>query len=361
MSWWKRGRDGATEEPANGEPVPGYARAAMVQGVAESAVARREAERDGAAPADEDDKPSILDRIADRVPFLRVPVAVQKRYGELQGNNLAASVTLQAFLSLFPLLLVATAAIGFVAGGGTDVAGRVIENLGLTGDAAAAVEDAVSAAEGSRRAASVVGLVGLLWSGLGLISALQYAYDRVWQVEPRGLKDKAVGLLWLAGAAVLFVGSAAATTVLQWLPGILSPLGILVAFGISLLLWIWSAKVLPNRHATLRMVLPGAILGAVGLEVLKAVGAFYVQRLVSSSSQLYGSIGIVFAILAWLLLFSRLIIYSATLNVVLHERRHGTQTATTEIPRGVSIDRTPDVNRGGQVEKEDAATAPAGR
>ena len=148
---------------------------------------------------------------------------------------------------------------------------------------------------------------------------------------------------------------------LRWLPGVLSPLGIVVAFAVSLLLWIWTAKILPNRAASVRMILPGAILGAVGLEVLKIVGAYYVPRLVSSSSQLYGSIGIVFAILAWLLIFSRLIVYSAVLNVVLHEGRAGTVRATTRVPAGVAHDATPEVDRTGRVEKEDAATAPGGR
>jgi uncharacterized BrkB/YihY/UPF0761 family membrane protein len=35
-----------------------------------------------------------------------------------------------------------------------------------------------------------VGFAGLLWSALGLVGALQYAYDSVWQVTGRGLKDK---------------------------------------------------------------------------------------------------------------------------------------------------------------------------
>lgn len=359
--WWRRGerahrRGAAAVEGVGRAEVDRYASEPVHEYADNGRRAAQDPDRDGRT-ADR----SFLDKIGDRVPFLRTPIAVQKRYSEIQGNHLAASVTLQAFLSLFPLLLVATAAVGFVAGGGTDVAGRVIENLGLTGDAANAVDDAVRAAEGSKRAASIIGLAGLLWSGLGLIAALQYAYDSVWQVEARGLKDKAIGLLWLAGAAVLFIASAAATTVLRWLPGVLSPLGIVVAFAVSLLLWIWTAKILPNRAASVRMILPGAILGAVGLEVLKIVGAYYVPRLVSSSSQLYGSIGIVFAILAWLLIFSRLIVYSAVLNVVLHEGRAGTVRATTRVPAGVAHDATPEVDRTGRVEKEDAATAPGGR
>jgi uncharacterized BrkB/YihY/UPF0761 family membrane protein len=67
--------------------------------------------------------------------------------------------------------------------------------------------------------------------------------------------------------------------------------------------------------------------------LLKVVGGIYVPRAVASSSALYGSIGIVFAILAWLLFFGRLIVYSATLNVVLWERRHGTVSVPLEMPK----------------------------
>src|SRR6266545_405350 len=166
----------------------------------------------------EPEEPSLLDRIATRLPFLKPVAAVQRRYGDVGGNQLAAAFTLQAFLSIFPLILVALAALGFVAAhsqgvaGHTDVAGRLVDQLGLKGESAKMLTDAVTAAERSRKAASVVGFLGLLWSGLGLVGALQYAYNSVWQVNDRGVKDKAFGLVWLVGAAVLFVGGAAATT-----------------------------------------------------------------------------------------------------------------------------------------------------
>ena len=73
-------------------------------------------------------------------------------------------------------------------------------------------------------------------------------------------------------------------------------------------------------------------MGAIGLELLKAVGAYYVPNAVASSSQLYGSLGIVFAVLAWLLLFGRLIVYSAVLNVVRYEQRQGVIRAIIEAP-----------------------------
>ena len=293
-------------------------------------------------PARESESPSFLDKVAGKAPFLKPVAAVQRRYGEVGGNQLAAAFTLQAFLAIFPLILVGLAVLGFMAAhshgattgvtGKGDLAGRLVDQLGLKGESAKMMTDAVGAAERSRKAASVVGFAGLLWSGLGLVGALQFAYNSVWQVKDRGMKDKAVGLLWLAGAAVLFIGGAVATTVLRWLPGFLAPVGILVAFTVSFGLWMWTLRVLPNTKLPWRSLVPGALLGAVGLEVLKAVGAYYVPKAVASSSQLYGSLGIVFAVLAWLLIFGRLVVYSSVLNVVRYEQHQGTIRAVIEAP-----------------------------
>jgi membrane protein len=286
-----------------------------------------------------------LDTLGRRFRPLGVGLEMNERFGELNGNYLAGAITLQAFLSLFPLLLVTLAVVGFVAAGShTDVAGSIIGRLGLTGDAAQAVVDGLEAARRSRKGAGVVGFVGLLWSGLALVGALQYAYDQVWQVQARGVKDRALGAAWLLGAAVLFLTSAVVTTVLGFLPGFLWPVGIAVGLATNVALWWWTAKILPNRDVGWRPLLPGAIVGGVGLEVLKLVGRFYVPHAVSSSSQVYGSIGVVFAILAWLFFFGRLVVYSATLNVVLWERARGTETAEIEIPAGLhtkeQMDRT---------------------
>jgi membrane protein len=292
----------------------------------------------------------MLRRRVERWPWATAAIDTQKRFGEVKGGYLAAAVTLAAFLSLFPLLLVAIAVIGMIAGNDADLASTVVDELALTGKAADLVRDTLDTARDSKRVASVVGLVGLLWSGLGLVATLQYAYNTVWQVLDRGIKDKLVGLGWLAGSGVIFAGSWALTNALRILPGWVAPLGILVAVAINTGLFLWSAKVLPNRDVGWRALVPGALLGGIGLEVLKAVGSYYVPRTVSGSSALYGSIGVVFALLAWLFFFGRLIVYAATLNVVLWERRHGTTTVEVQVPRipgRVALEAT----RSGDVEK----------
>ena len=111
---------------------------------------------------------------------------VQQRYGELQGNTLAASITLQVFLSLFPMLLVASAVVGFVVhNGDSDIPGRIISSMGLTGSAAETMSTALNSASESRKATSVVGFATLVWSAIGVASAIQYGYNQAWQVTAR--------------------------------------------------------------------------------------------------------------------------------------------------------------------------------
>jgi membrane protein len=280
----------------------------------------------------------VLDRLeafAARWPWLATAVAVQRRFGDVQGGYLAAAVTLFAFLSLFPLILVAIAVLGFLGEGSGDLTADAVELLGVPpeGAAAEAIDTAISTAQQSRRVASVTGLLGLLWAGLGLVAALQYAFNSVWQVKGRGLKDKVVGLAWLVGAAALFAASFAATTVVRFLPAAVAPLNLAVGLALSFGLFLWTAKVVCHRDVGWRPLMPGAALGAVGLEVLKVVGGIVVPRIVASSSALYGSIGVVFALLAWLFVFSRLVVYSATLNVVRWEQRNGTVAVELRVPR----------------------------
>jgi membrane protein len=266
--------------------------------------------------------------------WLAVAGDVRERFGAVNGSYLASAVTLAAFLSVFPLLLLAVSVLGFFSSGRPDLSSTLLDGLGIPpgSDAAELITDGLAAAERRRGAASIVGLFGLLWSGLGLVSALQHAYGSAWQVTGRGVRDKGIGLLWLLGAALLFLGSFALTAAAQFLPWFLAPIEIVLAMGIAFVLFLWAEKMLANRDVGWRPLVPGAIAGTIGFEVLKVVGSMYVPRAVASSSALYGSIGVVFAILAWLVFFGRLLVYSTVLNVVLWERSHGTVTIDLQVP-----------------------------
>jgi membrane protein len=301
-------------------------------------------------------------RLGARVPFLRTAWRVQKRYGEANGSYLASSVSLAAFLSLFPLLLVAMAVLGFVSHGDPTLPHDTVRFLGIqhSPEAARLVTDSISSAEKHRASSSIIGVVGLLWSGLGLVAALQYALDAVWQVTGRGFKDKLFGLAWLAGAALLFAASFAVTSVVAALPAWLAPLSFAVGIALSFALFLWTLKVLPHREVGWKPLVPGALVGAIGLEILKIVGGIYVPRAVASSSAVYGSIGVVFAILAWLFFFGRLIVYSSVVNVVRWEEEHGTVLIDIRVPN-LPGSEDPEATRAGEQDPDDAAMEHAAR
>lgn len=293
--------------------------------------------------------------------FVGRTLQVQRRYSEIQGNNVASAVTLQVFVALFPLFLVAAAVLGFVVhANGTEVVDRIVNGMGLKGAAADAMRETLTTATQSRKASSILGLLALVWSALGVSSALQYAYNQAWQTGGRGIKDKAVGAAWLAGAALLFVATAAVTTAAGWIPRVLdnssgwlafglSTLGIVIGAAVGAALWMFTAKVLPNVEVSWKALIPGTILGVIGLEILKLLGGVWLPKAVESSSAVYGAIGVVFAILAWMLIFGKLVVYSAVLNVVMYEAKHGAQEATIELPKPAAAQKE-GVTRSGQAD-----------
>ena len=116
------------------------------------------------------------------------------------------------------------------------------------------------------------------------------------------------------------------------LPAVFAPLVVVVSVATDVALLAWTSWILPNRRAPVRALLPAALLGAVGLEALKVVGAYAVPHLVARSSEVYGTIGVVFALLAWMLIFGRLIVYVAVVEARGWERAHGDRPVDVEVP-----------------------------
>lgn len=275
---------------------------------------------------------SVVKAIRQHVPGADLVMTVNERVNAVGGGPASSAIAMAAFLSLFPLLLVAIAVLGFFAADDTNFAQEAIERLGLDGKAADTVLDAINTAERSRRTATVLGLVGLLWSGLGVVSAVEYALNAVWQTRGFGLVGKLRHVAWVAGAGLLLFTSLAVGPLLNVLPGSAAIPSLLVGLVVDTTLFLWTFHQLTNAPVLWKHHLPGAILGGIGLAILKLLGGVLVPQMVTSASTLYGSIGVVFAILAWLVLGAKLVVYSAAYNVVRYERDHGTDTVELEVP-----------------------------
>jgi membrane protein len=234
---------------------------------------------------------------------------VARRYVELNGRTSAAAITLYGFLALFALCVLAVAIVGILATGNDNIAHDIVSWLGLHGDAAKTVVDAVNTAQHSAKVASVVGIVGLIWVGSSFAVTVASAYDVAWGVESRSTRARLVGLGWLAGGGLLLAAGSFVTSLITALPALVAPLVLVVSLSINTVLWLWTSWILPNRpRPPVRQLLPGSLVGAVGLEALKIAGGYVVPLLVAKSSAVYGTIGTVFALLAWLWVLGRLVV-----------------------------------------------------
>jgi membrane protein len=302
----------------------------------------------------------VFEWLCKRFPWLRTPLAVHERVNDVGGGPLSSSIALAGFLSLFPLLLVGISVVGFVAAGRTDFPQEVIRQLGLTGEAADRMLDSIRQAEDSRRTASIVGFLGLLWAGLGVVGTLEQALNATWKVKGRGLVSRPIGLAWLVGAGALFLVSLSLGPLVNELPGPAAVPTVIVGLALDVVLFLWMFRTLTNAPVGWRDLVPGAVVGGIGLEILKLIGTVYVPRAVSSASALYGSLGVVFAILAWLALAARLVLYASVFNVIRYEREHGTVTVGIEVPR-IEGEVPLEATRGGVVSETASASEPSHR
>lgn len=90
----------------------------------------------------------------------------------------------------------------------------------------------------------------------------------------------------------------------------------------------------PRCQLSWRDYLPGAVMATVGWLVLQWVGALYVDRVVARGSALYGALGAIFGLLAFLYAAVYLLLLSAELSEVLWERRNAVGSGHTELARG---------------------------
>lgn len=222
---------------------------------------------------------------------------------------------MRAFLAVFPIALLAIAFVGFAGGDPHSVARSIGDALGLGDDLNQTLVHTVLSAQRRRVESSIVGIVGLVWTGTGLTASVNAAWDDAWGIKGGAWRGRAVGVVWLLGGLV-FVAMVVGTGILLRRADILLEFGILGGIAANSMFFYWTAIVLPARTIPRRAMRFPAVVAGVALEIIKVVGSLVVPVLVLRSSALYGTIGAVFTLLVWLLVLGRLVVYTALLERV---------------------------------------------
>jgi membrane protein len=241
-------------------------------------------------------------------------------YATIRDNQvtfLAAAIAYYAFVSIIPLALLGLALGQFV---GADRLAPIVSGgeQFLTPEAL----DIVGRSLVDRRArggVTVVGTVVLLWTGSKVFRGLDIAFSQVYGgTESESLASKLLDVLIVLGAIPAALVAAALLGVVaphfQWLPGsgLLSRFALLPVLGAVFFPMYYR---FPDVEVTVREVLPGTAVAAVGWALLATGFSIYATSL--ASFHLYGVLGAGLLLVTWFYLGGIIIMVGAVVNTVL--------------------------------------------
>lgn len=272
----------------------------------------------------------VWNRTQQRRPGLKHAAAAYARYKDNRGDFLAAGLTYYSFFALFPLVFVAVSVSGFVLSSRPDLVQKLDDSIvrNVPGDFGDVLKKMIDTAIADRASVGLFGVVIFAWAGLGWMANVRVAVNGVWGVlreKQSFIHEKTADAIALAGMGVGVVlsfgvtalGTALSdhvasalglgrTTVAVWAVKVI---GILLAIAGDMVVFGWTlfrlAHVRPSRQTALRT----ALLAAIGVEVLKLAGTYYLKRI--AQSPVSAALGAVVGVLVFMYLLARFLLYCA--------------------------------------------------
>jgi membrane protein len=263
------------------------------------------------------------------------------RFNEHEGPRIAGSISFFVLFSATPSIALLVISIGWAIHDTHEQAhllGHMLEVLpvGSTQNRAFLLK-AVGAVKDASAGLSVLGIIGMMWSTLGMFSAARWGLDRALGIRARRsfagvrLRDIAVAMgIWLllllsaVGTAAIHVAMGHSEIPAGSLPGGPDPawatvqwtMPALLSFGAFLFLY-WYV---PDVSSRFRDVVPAAILATLLFELSKYAFGLYVS-VISSHSPLYGVLGGILGFMLWVYVCSSILLLGAEFAWVYRHRR----------------------------------------
>jgi uncharacterized BrkB/YihY/UPF0761 family membrane protein len=245
------------------------------------------------------------------------------------GGLLAGGLAYRLFLWLLPIGLVGAQILGFLVDASDESVEDAAKEFGIGAAAMASAERAVDTTQSNRILLLLTGLVLLAWFSLGFLRALQVAYSLAWGLPRQRLSKPLYAVLVFNGLVLALAVTGAGLAWLREQLGLFGLLGVLATFAFQAAVGVLVMWLLPRRAERWQELVPGALLVAVGAQLVNVAVVFYFAPKIGRSTELYGTLGAAAVLLVWLYVLARLITSGAFLNATLWERRQAGQ-ATTE-------------------------------
>ncbi|HKS49502.1 MAG TPA: inner membrane protein YhjD [Amycolatopsis sp.] len=258
------------------------------------------------------EKEKLVPRLRRKYSWLDHVIRAGESFTENYGNHYAAAITYFSVLSLFPLLMIGFSVAGFVLAGNAAALNQLKEGIlrSTPPGLGQLFNQLIDAALNARGATGIFGLLLAFYSGLGWMTNLRDALTAQWGQERRNLplisttlKDLAslvgLGIALVVSFGLTAVGSGVGNFLLRlagledegWALFLLKVATIVLSLLANMLVFLWLLSRLPREHVTARSAIKGAIIAAIGFEVLKQAATVYLSAVTTSpASALFGPI-----------------------------------------------------------------------
>lgn len=244
----------------------------------------------------------------------------QERFFEVQGGLLSAAIAYYAFFAALSLSLLALSVLGYLLE--LPQLYDIVENW-LAANLPIIEADSITA---SRQTAGLIALTVLTITGVSWVQSIRSSIRAVWLLNPEPghpLLRVLVDFLVLVALGVLLIATLTVTAgvevVLHWLSNgyrdgfvarVISYGGTGIGILVNTLLAAALLSGLPRLALPLRRVLPPALWVALGLELLKTLGAMYITRVEARPA--YQAVGTAVGLLIFLYVFNQMLLFAAS-------------------------------------------------
>ncbi|UVO13128.1 inner membrane protein YhjD [Mycobacterium sp. SVM_VP21] len=275
-------------------------------------------------------KPGVIERLRTRYGWFDHVMRAQERYDDCQGNFFAAGMSYYTIFALFPLAMVGFSVGGFLLSRRPEVLDEIERRIkhSIPGEFGNELVTLMDSAISSRASVGAIGLATAAWVGLTWMANLREALSEMWETrsDKKGFVSSKLSdllaMVWAFGATLATIALTALAdpklmrSVLRWLGvpdftllgGLLRVASLIMAAGVSWLLFTWMIARLPRESVNFNSAMEAGAIAAVGYELFKQAGSVYLQSVIN------GPAGAVFGPVLGLLVFAyvtaRLILFA---------------------------------------------------
>jgi membrane protein len=235
----------------------------------------------------------------------------------------------QAFLALFPLVIVVSAVIPRSAS--NSLLNELHDRFGISGSSESALRTVLVDRNSIQQSLSIISVLLVLGSATAFTRALQRVYQYAWGLPKLGLRGLWRGFAWLLGL-VAYLGLISVVAHFVRDGAVVQPVVIVLGF----VMWWWTPFILLGGRVRARALLPAAIIITIAMWIASLVSSLVVPRAIRNSETSYGPIGAVFAFESWLVILAGILVVGTVLGATigLSQTRLGAAVRGTAEPDG---------------------------